>query len=265
MYQLPLGVSIAAKKDDFYQKIDEAKSLSFDSVDFDLTVGGYYNGDDEIEELKKRAAYLKASGLRFNGVHIPYGAYWDISTKDDGDRTRNLDNIKKAIAWLDAFQLFCYILHGSSGPIMDKDRDWRIENLIVSVKELEAYTKTPIAVENLPRTCLLSTTKEWLAVAKKLKKRDFCLDVNHFLQEYSHEAVKKIGRRFITTHISDHDYVNERHWMPKKGKIDWMQLIGVFEKIGYQGVFNYELVGEFTLADVKDNYVRLFENYNAIR
>ena len=51
----------------------------------------------------------------------------------------------------------------------------------------------------------------------------------------------KKGSRIITTHISDHDYVDERHWLPGEGKIDWMRLLAAFEKIGYDGVYNMEL------------------------
>ena len=64
----------------------------------------------------------------------------------------------------------------------------------------------------------------------------------------------------MTTHISDHDYENERHWLPGEGKINWNALIGALEKIGYRGVFNYE-VGE-SLSAVKENYERLFADYN---
>ena len=74
-------------------------------------------------------------------------------------------------------------------------------------------------------------------------------------------AVLALGSRIITTHISDHDYVDERHWLPGEGKIDWMRMLAAFETIGYEGVFNYELGND--AAEVKENYEKLFADYNA--
>ena len=87
-----------------------------------------------------------------------------------------------------------------------------------------------------------------------------CVDVNHFLQEKSEDGVLALGSRIITTHISDHDYIDERHRLPGQGSIDWMALIAAFEKIGYTGVFNYETLN--TVAEVKENYDWLFSEYN---
>ena len=77
-----------------------------------------------------------------------------------------------------------------------------------------------------------------------------------------------LSDRVKTLHISDHDYIDERHVLPKDGKIDWMKLIGALEKIGYQGVFDYEILREmkeyvfYTFADIKRNHEELFAQYN---
>ena len=88
-----------------------------------------------------------------------------------------------------------------------------------------------------------------------------CVDVNHFLQEPAEAGVLALGNRIVTTHISDHDYENERHWLPGEGKIDWNALLAAFESIGYQGVFNYEVSN--TPAEIKANYEQLFAAYHS--
>lgn len=45
----------------------------------------------------------------------------------------------------------------------------------------------------------------------------------------------------ITVHVSDYDFVNERHWLPGEGKIDWVKMADVFDRIGYNGVWMYEI------------------------
>ena len=84
---------------------------------------------------------------------------------------------------------------------------------------------------------------------------------NHFLQEKTEDAIYKLGDRIYTLHISDHDYINERHWMPTKGKIDWNAVLGALQKIGYDGVFNYE-VDNTNAKELAQNKKMLFENYN---
>lgn len=264
MYKLRLGVSIFAKSDNFFSEIDEAKTLGFHSIDYDLNSFGFENLPNQIETAKKQTAYINNSGLFFNGVHLPYGMLWDLSCFDEKQRLENVERIKQTIAWLDKYKPNCYVMHGSCGPVFDKDRPKRLENLIKSLRELQAFTKTHIAVENLPRTGILNTTEEILYVSEALDKKDFCIDVNHFLRERSEKAIERIGKRFITTHISDHHYVDECHKMPKTGKIDWMALIGALEKLGYDGVFNYELLGD-PLKAIKANYDELFNEYNCIK
>ena len=82
------------------------------------------------------------------------------------------------------------------------------------------------------------------------------------LREYTYEAIDKIGKNILTTHISDYDFVFEKHLIPGhwEGKLDWNMIIRKLEEARYSGVFNYEL--NAPLKEVKENYEKLFEAYN---
>ena len=162
---------------------------------------------------------------------------------------------------IDPFQPYCYILHGSFEPIKIENRAAQIQALKKSLNELRPLTTAKICVEILPRTCLFNTSKEAVEVVGSLKGIDVCVDVNHFLQEKSEDGILRISEYVKTLHISDHDYVDERHLLPGEGKIDWMKLIASLEKIGYNGMFHYESRG--THEEVKENYEKLFAQYNA--
>ena len=41
--------------------------------------------------------------------------------------------------------------------------------------------------------------------------------------------------------MSDYDFLNERHWLPGEGKIDWVEVVDTLEEVGYDGVLLYEL------------------------
>jgi sugar phosphate isomerase/epimerase len=68
-----------------------------------------------------------------------------------------------------------------------------------------------------------------------------CFDTNHLLSEDPADFVRKVGNKIITTHVSDCDFLNERHWYPGEGKIDWPALMRALEEVGYQGPFIYEI------------------------
>ena len=40
---------------------------------------------------------------------------------------------------------------------------------------------------------------------------------------------------------SDYDDINERHWLPGEGKVDWTALYNALREVGYNGVWMYEL------------------------
>ena len=266
MYKLRLGKSVGFCSDNYYETLDEMVKNGFDSGDFDIA-SKWHLPEEEAEHYKTLEKGLDAfqkSGLYLNGVHISFGKNWDISAVDDSRRQAIVEKILALFARINPYNPHGYILHGSFEPIPPENRAAQIQSLKKSLTELCNGTKSLVCVEILPRTCLFNTSKEAIEVVDSLPQLTnlkVCVDVNHYLQERAEEGVLALGSRIATTHISDHDYEDERHWLPMKGKIDWNALLAAFEKIGYQGVFNYE-VGA-TCAEVKQNYETLFAAYNA--
>ncbi len=261
MYKLKLGKSIDAWSESFYQNIENAKTLGFDTVDFDITKNGFFKTQRDCAELKNHLNAIKDSGLILNGIHLPYGDENDISSSNKAVREKAIENILEFCKLTESFNPKCYILHGSFEPILDAERNERLEILVNSMKIiLKSFPN--VALENLPRTCLLNTADEMLLVKEKLPEIKFCLDTNHFLRERTGDAIEKVGDSIITTHISDYDFVFERHLLPEhiEGRLNWNEIISKLEKIGYNGVFNYE--AKATLEQIKENYEKLFYSYN---
>ena len=265
-FTLRLGRSIGFCQESFYELLQETKDLGYDTFDFDIA-GAWPNEEKEnahYAHLEWGMEYVKKVGLPVNGIHVSFGGRWDYSDTNEENRRKVVENTKKIFARTATLNPYCYILHGSFEPIDDKDRAAKLAALVQSVKELASSTPAYICLEVLPRTCLLNTAKETLEVMEKVNIDNVrvCVDVNHFLQEKSEDGLRALGKWVKTLHISDHDYENERHWLPGEGKIDWMKLIGVLEEIGYEGVFNYEC-SRYTPVQMKENFERLFARYNA--
>ena len=137
-----------------------------------------------------------------------------------------------------------FVIHASGEPIKEEDRATRMETAKESLRELCEFADNfgaVIAVENLPRTCLGRDSKDILELLSVDKRLRSCFDTNHLLQEDSSKYIKAVGEKIITTHISDYDFKDERHWLPGEGKIDWQRLYSDLKSIGFDGAWLYEL------------------------
>ena len=263
-YRLRLSKSIPFCSEKFYELLAEAKTLGFPAFDFDIA-SAWSKPELEAEYFLHLEEGMKAvieSGIPVNCIHIPFGDRWNPCLLDEAARLAVVEKFRAILARTAPLKPFGYIVHGSFEPNGDEEREAKISQLIKSMHEMADATKAYLCVEILPRTCLLNTAAEAKRIIEEINLDNvrICVDVNHFLQEKSEDGVTALGDLIVTTHISDHDYEDERHWMPGQGKIDWNALIGAFEKIGYEGAFNYELTAP--LADIKKNYIELFAAYN---
>jgi sugar phosphate isomerase/epimerase len=136
------------------------------------------------------------------------------------------------------------VIHPSGEPIAESDRPMRLECAKKSLAALAEYAKAKgavIAVEDLPRTCLGRDSSDILELISAHPDLRVCFDTNHLLGESIADFIKKVGDKIITTHVSDYDEKNERHWLSGEGVIDWKALKDALIAIGYDGTWLYEL------------------------
>ena len=89
--------------------------------------------------------------------------------------------------------------------------------------------------------------------------------------EDKQKLIEVAGRRIRTVHISDYDLVNECHWLPYEGRIDWGAFLAdLRKKAGYDGVLMHEVKRqrrngtETTTRDLADSFERMFLEYNRL-
>lgn len=198
--------------------------------------------------LAKQAADL---GIDIWSIHLPFGVPWDISSLDPDIRQAsiegNIEIMERTVAWGPKKM----ILHPSYEPIADEERAERMKHCTESLHALgEAADRlgVQIAVECLPRTCLGNTSEEIITLLQAHSNLGVCCDVNHLLHETPQHFIANVGSKIATLHISDYDAVDERHWLPGRGVIDWTAVITELLRAGYEGPFMYE-VSNRNLAD----------------
>ncbi|MCE6988161.1 sugar phosphate isomerase/epimerase [Dyadobacter sp. CY323] len=204
------------------------------------------------------------AGILIWSTHIPYGKKLDISETDPEKRPAILRDVKEYIDLAMEMKVRQIVIHPSTEPIADSVRASRIQACRESLKELAAYCRSKGAslnLECLPRTCLANTSKEILQILDGIDEVGICFDSNHLLKETPEDFVKAVNKRIRTVHISDYDNVNERHWLPGKGIIDWNKVISALVEVGYKGSFMYEAVkkadNDYSFKDLKPNYESL--------
>ncbi len=120
-----------------------------------------------------------------------------------------------------------------------------------------------VAVENLPRTCLGRDSYDIKKIISHDDRLKVCFDTNHLLSQKNIDFISDLGDKIITTHVSDYDLLNERHWLPGEGIIDWDEIVDALENAGYDGPILYEMGFNppvsiksrvLTIEDFKENH-----------
>lgn len=99
-----------------------------------------------------------------------------------------------------------------------------------------------LAVENLPRTCLCRTADEMNGLLRGTGV-GAVFDTNHSLRQPSEEFLSGLvsETELVSLHISDYDFIDERHRLPGDGVNNWNAILEILEKSGYNGPLMYEV------------------------
>lgn len=225
----------------------EFESFKKSGIDFiEIGSGVFRDKSDEesrkwVEDIRTKA---EAAGIQVWSIHLPFSRVYDISTLNDTDRVSMVTECTRIMNLCAPLKPAKFVIHGSSEPIADSIRDQRIRNSVASLKLLAAEAgkvNGQLALECLPRTCLGNTADELLQIVNAVGgDLGVCFDSNHLLREKPEEFVAKVGSKITTLHISDYDGIDERHWLPGTGIINWTDVVSELVKSGYKGPFMFE-------------------------
>ena len=74
------------------------------------------------------------------------------------------------------------------------------------------------------------------------------------------DFMKALATNVVTTHLSDYDGVDERHWLPGMGIVPWKDVVKTLMENGYRGPFLFELRsgenGPYAAKEVLDAFVK---------
>jgi len=180
-------------------------------------------------------------------VHAPFYDGVDLSSIDEEGRRSSVEEVCLALDIAARLGARVLVVHCAPEVKDAGERQARLGAVGRSLAELaERCAKHDIrlAAELLPRYCLGNCLDEMLRIVEPLDPQvvGVCLDVNHAnLRDDLAQATRRLGARIASLHISDNDGVDERHWPPFKGVIDWKLFADALRATPFRGPFMYEV------------------------
>lgn len=228
----------------------------------------------DLEQVKK---WADAHNVELWSLHFPFNpnGQADIAAHEEDVRRATIKYYGELIKKGTKIGIKTYVIHPCSVEPIEEDerREVRMKyskECLDALAEIAHEAGAVIAVENLPRSCLARNSKELLELLESNDKLRVCYDTNHLLDQDTFEFISDVGDKIVTIHVSDYDFVNERHWLPGEGQLDWQEVLKALKNIGYNGPWMYELEFECPETILRDrdlncddfslNAKELFEN-----
>lgn len=215
---------------------------------------------DHFDYRDRRAAialaeWLDDTRLRLHSMHAPIAATYANGKWQDGftiaaaDEDRRKAAVQEFIATLDVAGTVPYdvlVAHcGVPAPYGSAGDNHR-GALVKSLEELAPVAlrhNVRIAIEVIPNE--LSTASALVELIESdidAAGLGICMDVGHArLMGDVVDAIETCSGHVITTHLHDNRGRSDDHLMPGKGAIDWDATMLAFQKVGYDGVWMFEL------------------------
>ncbi len=193
---------------------------------------------EEISSLSKKY------GIRLNSFHLPFAPFDEVDISNTALQKNTIEYHTELIKKAADIGIAKFIIHPSTEPIKAADRMERMgcaKQSLSRLAEVADREGAVMCVEDLPRTCLGRDSAEITELISVDDRLRLCLDTNHLFTEALPDYIRTFGKKIVTVHVSDYDFLNERHWLPGEGDIDWQGVISALKEVGYSGPWLYEV------------------------
>lgn len=216
----------------FYERITLIKEAGFKAASL------WWEDENAPFPMKKESMprLIREKGLLLENIHVPDNNSDALWSEREPER---IGAVQCHVEWLyDCARLGIpkMVMHLNDGAAPPAPNRYGLKSMGELVRVAEELQVT-IAVENTRRSdhisyVLRSIQSDYLG---------FCFDSSHYqLTNKDDFRLLKDGARLVATHLSDNDGVEDRHWLPGHGIINWAALAGSFPK-SYRGCLMLEV------------------------
>lgn len=240
MYQIGLSTNGKQICEELFIKYEKA---GIKAMELALAESEYLTFDYE-----KAKYWADTHNVKLWSLHLPFRPTEsvDLSSFEEDVRNGTVEYYSEIIKKASRCGVKLFVVHPNSTEPMEEgevraERIRIIKECLDILAENAAKEGAVIAVENLPRSCIAKNSNELLELISANNKLRVCYDTNHLMDQDAGEFIEAVGDKIVTLHISDYDFINERHWLPGEGKNDWQKILKALKNVGYNGVWMYEI------------------------
>ena len=233
----------------------------FDAVEFFATKTHVdYGSDAHTQQIIR---WLADTGLTAHSVHAPitsalrngaWGEVWSNASADAVRRQVAVAEGERAMAFAAAVGAKFVVVHlgvpdGMPTPGPDNDGAAVSRSLTALAAGARAHGVT-LALEVIPNrlstpdalVARLEAAADSVDEGAELAGHGVCLDTGHaHLMGGVIDAAETLGGHLVTTHVHDNTGKRDDHLVPFQGTIDWSACVMAMEKVGYDGVWMFEI------------------------
>ena len=212
-------------------------------------------GQHLLLDYKKVQVLAKQHNVKLWSYHLPYYPFNEVDIADEKISKKAVGYFSELIKRAAEIGIDKFIVHPSG--ILDNENEREEKKKVVKeslfvLADVAEKNGAVIAVENMIPGCIGRNSSEMLELLEVSPKLRSCFDTNHLLGENPLDYIRAIGSRIVTVHVSDYDFINERHWLPGEGKNDWNGILKALSDIGYDRIWMYEIDFECPDTIVRD-------------
>lgn len=224
---------------------------------------------DFIDHPEKLGDIVRNAGVEIHSVHLPYAEGVSLSSPDKARTQASIDIIKTTIRSAAKLRAKVVVMHPSWGYYDEwKSREDLISYGIKNMRIICEYANNfglKCAAENMRTPGLCNTPEEMIRYLDEIPTLGMCYDLNHSLVKTNEAFLNQLidsgmRGRIYHIHVSDYDFIDERHWLPGKGVNDWNMIFSKLEELDYNGAFMYEVERtDATCKEIAENYKEIMK------
>lgn len=202
--------------------------------------------------LELTRSLIREGAIRISSVHLPFyggNVSWDPSEPDEKLRREVVGRFRSLLRTYADLIPAQATLHASGCEPPLSEHPARIDQVCRSIEELLPLAremKFSFNLEYLPRTCIGNCAEELQTITRKFDPElvGICFDVNHAMARWREvpDLITKLAPRVRAFHLSDYDGVDERHWFPGQGILDWPAVMKAIRAVDHDVLLIHETV-----------------------
>lgn len=254
----------------------EVASYGFDCIELFATRTHFdYHDTGAVRTL---AEWLDESHLSLHSVHAPicasfvkgsWGEAYSNALVDEERRRRAVSEAETALALARTIPFRYLVVHlgvpDSMKAHADNDRD-AARRSVEQLSDMAARAGVDLALEVIPNG--LSSAESLVSLIEDDLEgagAGICLDVGHaYMMGEVGDAIETCSGHLLTTHLHDNRGKSDDHLAPGEGAIDWEAVLMSLQKVGYDGVWLFEVANTSTTKAVLEKTARARRRFQAL-